>query len=174
MEVGAMAARKRASTQSKLLKRAVKAGRSALRQAEKRVPLDLRKQLERTIQDGQKTIHIAIKQVHTRLDRTARQADLDRAMKRLEALSKQIRDLAVRSAGSTPARRPARRKPVTRKPAARKPAPPKPAARKAAPKRTPAKRAPRRSARTTTRTATVPGPVSDVNPARPDTGESFG
>jgi polyhydroxyalkanoate synthesis regulator phasin len=135
-----MATRKRASTRSKLLKRAVKAGRTALRQAENRVPPDLRRSLERTIQDGQKTIHIAIKQVQTRLDRTARQADLDRAMKRLEALSRQVRSLAGSATGSArrkPAtRKPAARKPAARKPAARKPAARKPAARKAAPKRT--------------------------------------
>ena len=66
-----MAARKRASTQSKLLNRAVKAGRSALRQAQRRLPPDVRKQIERTVKDGQKTIHTAIKQVETRIDRTA-------------------------------------------------------------------------------------------------------
>jgi polyhydroxyalkanoate synthesis regulator phasin len=138
-----MAARKRASTRSKLLKRAVKAGRSALRQAESRVPPDMRRQLERTIKDGQKTIHSAIKEVQTRLDRTARQADLDRAMKRLDSLSKQVRNIATRPA--TPPR-PARRKPATRKPAARKPAARKLAARKAAPKRTSTRRSPRRAA----------------------------
>ena len=42
-----MAARKRSSTQSKLLNRAVKAGRSALRQAQRRLPPDVRKQIER-------------------------------------------------------------------------------------------------------------------------------
>jgi len=129
-----MAARKRASTQSKLLKRAVKAGRSALRQAERRVPPDVRKQIERTVQDGQKTIQSAIKQVQTRLDRTARQADLDRAMKRLDQLAKQVRSLGA-GAPATSAR-PARRTPAKRKPAA-----PKPAARKAAPKRAATRRA---------------------------------
>ena len=158
-----MATRKRASSRSKLLKRAVKAGRSALRQAEKRVPPDLRKQLERTIQDGQKTIHTAIKQVQARLDRTARQADLDKAMKRLEALSKQVRNLAAGPVASTAAR-PARRKPATRKAAARKPATRKPAARRAAPK------AP--AARRVARPATAPAPAPD--PERPDTGETFG
>jgi polyhydroxyalkanoate synthesis regulator phasin len=127
-----MAARKRASSQSKLLKRAVKAGRSALREAEKRVPPDVRKQIERTVQDGQKTVHTAIKQVQARLDRTARQADLDRAIKRLDALSTQIRKLAT--SVTSPAA-PTRRRPSTRKPAARKPAARKPATRKAAPKR---------------------------------------
>jgi polyhydroxyalkanoate synthesis regulator phasin len=164
-----MAARKRASTQSKLLNRAVKAGRSALRQAEKRVPPDLRKQLERTIQDGQKTIHIAIKQVQTRLDRTARQADLDKAMKRLEALSNQVRNLAARTTSPAPAARPARRKPVTRKPAARKPAARKPASSEA-----PKRASTRRSPRMRTRPSTVPPPKPDPNPERPDMGESFG
>jgi polyhydroxyalkanoate synthesis regulator phasin len=134
-----MAARKRASTRSKLLKSAVKAGRSALRQAESRVPPDMRHQLETTIKDGQKTIHAAIKEVQTRLDRTARQADLDRAMKRLDSLSKQVRNLAVRPAA------PVRRKPVTRKAATRKPAARKPATRKAASKRASTRRAPRRA-----------------------------
>ncbi|TMC73036.1 MAG: hypothetical protein E6J18_03730 [Chloroflexi bacterium] len=132
-----MATRKRASTRSKLLKRAVKAGRSALREAERRMPPDVRKQLERTIKDGQKTIHSAIKDVRTRLDRTARQADLDKAMKRLDALSKQVRNLATRPAASTTAR--TRRKPAARKAAARKPATRrKPAARRATSRSVPA------------------------------------
>ena len=148
-----MATRKRASTRSKLLKRAVKAGRSALRQAESRVPPDMRRQLEKTIKDGQKTIHTAIKEVSSRLDRTARQADLDRAMKRLDALSKQVRKLA---SGATAA--PARRKPATRKPAARKPATRKAAPRKAAPRRAAARRAPRAS---TPAPAPAPEPSQD-------------
>jgi polyhydroxyalkanoate synthesis regulator phasin len=166
-----MAARKRSSARSKLIKRAVKAGRSALRQAERRVPPDLRKQLEKTIQDGQKTIHTAIKEVQTRLDRTARQADLDRAMKRLEGLSKQVRNLAARTAASATAARPARRKPATRNAAARKPAARKPAARKTAPARTSTSRAPRRSARQ--RPASVPAPEANSNPEGPE-GESVG
>ena len=121
-----MAARKRASTRSKLLKRAVKAGRSAIREANKRVPPDVRKQIERTVQDGQKTFHTAIKQVQTRLDRTARQADLDRAMKRLDELTKQVRKMATGTAASGTAR-PSRPKPATRKPASRKTAARKPA-----------------------------------------------
>ncbi|MEA2655056.1 MAG: hypothetical protein QOI23_421 [Chloroflexota bacterium] len=145
-----MAARKRASTQSKFLNRAVKAGRSALRQAQRRLPPDVRKQIDKTVKEGQKTIHVAIKQVETRLDRTARQADLDKAMKRLDDLSRQVRNVASAVAASaanartggrgapTPrpaARKPATRKPATRKAAASKPAARKPAVRKAAPKR---------------------------------------
>jgi polyhydroxyalkanoate synthesis regulator phasin len=158
-----MAARKRASTRSKLLKRAVKAGRSALREAERRVPPDVRKQIERTVQDGQKTLHTAIKQVQTRLDRTARQTDLDRAIKRLDELTKQIRKMAIGATASATARRPATRKPATRKPAARKPA-----ASRAAPRRAPAKRASKRAVRTTARPETVPAPQPDPEPERPE------
>ena len=143
-----MAARKRASRQSKLLNRAVKAGRSALRQAQRRLPPDVRKQIDKTVREGQKTIHIAIKQVETRLDRTARQADLEKAMKRLDQLSKQMRNLASAAAASassrTAAARPATRKTATRKTAARKPTARKAATGKAAPARRTTKRTPRR------------------------------
>jgi polyhydroxyalkanoate synthesis regulator phasin len=149
-----MAAKKRVSTRSKLLKRAVKAGRSALRQTERRVPPDLRKQLERTIREGQKTIHTAIKEVQTRLDRTARQADLDKAMKRLEGLSKQVRDLVTGSTAPTAPARPARRKTAVRKPAARK--------------RAPAKRATSRSARAVKTAAPAPTPEPET-----ERGEGF-
>lgn len=147
-----MAARKRASRQSKLLNRAVKAGRSALRQAQRRLPPDVRKQIDKTVREGQKTIHIAIKQVETRLDRTARQADLEKAMKRLDQLSKQMRNLASAAAASassrTAAARPATRKTATRKTAARTPAARKPTARKAATeKAAPARRTTRRTTR---------------------------
>jgi polyhydroxyalkanoate synthesis regulator phasin len=165
MEV-VMAARKRASTRSKLLKRAVKAGRSALREAQRRVPPDVRKQIERTVEDGQKTMHAAIKQVQARLDRTARQADLDRAMKRLEALTKQVRNLAAGAMASTTTARPARRKPPTRKTSTRKAATRKPAASKPTPKRASTRRSPRR----TTRQSPVPPPNADGA----DAGESSG
>jgi polyhydroxyalkanoate synthesis regulator phasin len=164
MEV-VMAARKRASTRSKLLKRAVKAGRSALREAQRRVPPDVRKQIERTVEDGQKTMHAAIKQVQARLDRTARQADLERAMKRLEALTKQVRNLAAGTIASTTTARPARRKPPTRKTSTRKAAARKPAG-TAAPKRA----STRRSTRRTTRQSSAPPSNADG----PDAGESSG
>jgi polyhydroxyalkanoate synthesis regulator phasin len=142
-----MAARKRASTQSKLLNRAVKAGRSALRQAQRSLPPDVRKQIDKTVKEGQKTIHIAIKQVETRLDRTARQADLEKAMKRLDQLSKQMRNLATAAAASASSRTAAAR-PATRKTATRKPAPRKPTTRKAATvKAAPARRTTRRTTR---------------------------
>jgi polyhydroxyalkanoate synthesis regulator phasin len=119
-----MAAKKRAARQSSVLNRAVKAGRSALREAERRVPPDLRKQLERTFNDGQKAVHVAIKQVQTQVNRTARQADVDKVLKRLESLSKQVQEMARAAATTRQAPAPPRkaaRKPATRKAAARKP-----------------------------------------------------
>ena len=64
-----MATRKRRarSRPTALEDRAVKAGRKALREAEKRVPTDVRKQIERSIKDGQKTVHAAINQCRSRL-----------------------------------------------------------------------------------------------------------
>jgi polyhydroxyalkanoate synthesis regulator phasin len=166
MEV-VMAARKRASTRSKLLNRAVKAGRSALREAQRRVPPDVRKQIERTVEDGQKTMHTAIRQVQARLDRTARQADLDRAMKRLETLTKQVRNLAAGTVASTTAARPARRKPATRKASAPKATARKPAARKPAASAGPKRTTPRKTPRTRSSPATPPTPAP--SPERTDT-----
>src|SRR4029077_1908453 len=160
---GMPAKKRNASSRSKLLNRAVKAGRSYLRQAERRLPPDVRKQIERSIKDGQKTVEGAIKQLRTRVDRTARQADLERALKSLEGLTKQVQQIA-RAASSRPAattahrtarrpapppaattaqrtaRRPATRKAPARKAATKRSAPstapsPKPAARRAAPRR---------------------------------------
>ena len=160
-----MAARKRATTRSKLLNRAVKAGRSALRRAQRRLPPDVRKQIERTVKDGQKTIHTAIKQVETRLDRTARQADLEKAMKRLDELSKQVRNMAAAAAAArTGGARPATRKATTRTAATRKAPTRKASTRKAAPAR--------RATRRPTRTAS-PG-ESAASAAETDAGQSNG
>ena len=159
-----MAARKRSSTQSKLLNRAVKAGKSALRQAKKRLPPDVRKQIDRTVKDGQKTIHTAIKQVETRLDRTARQADLEKAMKRLDALTKQVRNIASRVAAAsapTPTARPVR-KPATRRAATRSAS-----TRKAAPKRRPTRRR-------TTRTAASAGQSEPASTSETNTENNNG
>ena len=160
-----MATRKRASTRTKLLRRAVKAGRSALREAERRVPPDLRRQLERTINDGQKAVHAALKDVQAQVNRTARQADLDKALKRLDGLSKQVQQLA-RSVSARATAQPAARKPATRKAAVRKPARRRATPRKAA---TP-KAAPRRAAaarRPSTRGAASPRPVPPSPPPGP-------
>lgn len=165
-----MAAKKRASSRSKLLNRAVKAGRSYLRQAERRLPPDVRKQIERSIKDGQKTVEGAISQLRSRVDRTARQVDLERALKSLDGLSKQVQQLAraaasSRGAAATPARRRARR-PATRKAPARKAA-----AASAAPARAPRKAATSRKAAPRRRAAApvaAPPAVESPSMAIPD------
>ncbi|MGA7912121.1 MAG: hypothetical protein WCC30_11330, partial [Candidatus Dormiibacterota bacterium] len=74
--------------------RAVRAGRKALREAESRVPADLRRQLERRIREGEKSLQAAIKQVRAQVKEAAKQADVDKALKRLDGLSKQVQQLA--------------------------------------------------------------------------------
>jgi hypothetical protein len=120
-----MATRKRTSSRSRI-DRAVKAGRTALRQAERRIPPDVRKQLERTVKDGQVRFDRTFKELRTRVTKAAGQADLDRARKNLESLRKQVEDMvrafAQRSrvpAGTT-ARRTTRTAPSGRRTATRK------------------------------------------------------
>jgi peptidoglycan hydrolase CwlO-like protein len=170
-----MATKKRASSQSRFLNRAVKAGRSYLRQAERRLPPEVRKQIDRSIKDGQKTVEGAIKQLRTRLDRTANQVDLERALKRLDGLSKQVQQLA-RSVSSRPAStatRSATSRPAARRKTARAAAPKAGAPTKAATKKTPARRAaPRRKAEpsTTVAPATPESPsmaIPDPSPREP-------
>src|SRR5258708_11900187 len=107
------AAGKRASSRpgrSGLVGRAVTAGRKALRDAERRVPRDVRRQLERSIKDGKKTLKIAIDRLQVQVRRTAKQADVEKALKRLEGLSKQVQQIArdAASRGTVSTRRPAK------------------------------------------------------------------
>jgi peptidoglycan hydrolase CwlO-like protein len=170
-----MATKKRTSSRSRLLKRAVKAGRSYLRQAERRLPPDVRKQIDRSIKDGQKTFEGALKQLRTRLDRTASQVDLEKALKRLDGLSKQVQAIArsatARPAAAKPARRTARR-PATRRRTTKAAAPKAAAAAKPAARRAPARRAAprRRAASPTVMPATVESPsmaIPDPSPREP-------
>jgi hypothetical protein len=153
----------------------MKAGRKALRQAESRVPPDLRKQLERTIKDGQKTLRTAIDQLETQVRRNAKQADIDRVFKRLDGLSKQVQKMARNATSGTPARASsttrrvatpkrratstAKRRTPPRKPSARKAVAPEASTEAAAPARrrsSPRRSSPRRatSAESTTSQAT--------------------
>ena len=165
-----MATRKRPTTsRSRLLKRAVKAGRSAFREAEKRVPPDVRRQVERRLKDGQKVVDSALKQFRTQLNRTARQADLDAALKRIDQLSRQVQELAKAArGGAAPATRTARR--TTRRAAtgARKTA----TRAKAAATSTARKAAPRRRARasraSTAVVETPPMVIPDPDPREPN------
>jgi hypothetical protein len=123
----------------------VRAGRKAFREAEHRVPPDLRKQLERSIKDGQKTLKTAIVQLQAQVRSRAKQADIDKVLKRLDGLSKQVQQVArgASSRGATTAKRTSRPKTRTaavRKPATRKAATRKPATRKPSPRTTAAAR----------------------------------
>jgi len=168
-----MAARKRASSRQKFLNRAVKAGRSYLREAERRLPPDVRKQIDRSIKDGQKTVEGAIKQLRTRLDRTASQVDLEKALKRLDGLTKQVQQLA-RSASSrpAPAAAPARRttrRPATRRARASSAAAAAAPAKAAAPRRAePRRRAARRPTETTTTVESPSMAINDPSPREPE------
>ena len=168
--------KRRPAKRSGFVQKAVKAGRRAIKQAESRVPTDVRRQLERTIKDGQKTVQTAIRQLEAQVRRTARQADVDTALKRLERLSRQVQDLAR---GAATAAAPARRRSAgvgrAAKPKPRKRAPAKktstavrkPAATKATPTRRPARKV---AARPTPGTpeiryvppAPAPGPVPEA------------
>jgi hypothetical protein len=158
-----VAARKRAasrSRQSGLVGRAVSAGRKAIHEAESRMPPDVRRQLERSFKDGQKTLRTAVDQLQVQVRRTAKQADVDKALKRLEGLSKQVQKLAMEvaargaaRASSAPrrtsttakraastAKRAAARKPATRKASTRSATARRAAASSAGPRRSPRKR----------------------------------
>jgi hypothetical protein len=172
-----MAKRKRTTSRSRI-DRAVKAGRTALRRAEKRIPPDVRRQLERTIRDGQVAFDKAVKDVRARVTKAAGQPDLDRARKNLESLSKQVQDMvrtfAQRSRGAAmataTARRSTRKAPSARRTATRKAAATsRTATRKASATRKPSTRtaarksAPRRRSTTASEPAVheAPGPMPE-------------
>src|SRR5947208_15586392 len=113
-----MATRKRTSKRSGLVGRAVRAGRQALREAERRVPPDLRRHVERRIKDADKTARAAIKQLQAQAKKASTRADVNSVLKRIDGLNKQARQVARRSdtrpasarhrAASTPPRAPTR------------------------------------------------------------------
>ena len=104
-----MGKRKRASSPARasLLQQAVTAYRGALHEAQRRLPADLRRQVERSLREGQKTFTASLRQVQSRLNRAATQADVDRLARRIEELSRKVDKLSGRGS-ARPARRPAR------------------------------------------------------------------
>src|SRR5438874_3536864 len=89
-----MAKRKRATKRSGIVGRAVSAGRAALREAEKRVPPDLRRQVERRIKDADKAARAAIKQLQVQAKKASTRADVNSVLKRIDGLTKQARQVA--------------------------------------------------------------------------------
>src|SRR6059036_3448276 len=94
-----MATRKRTSRRTGIVDRAVRAGRQALREAEKRVPPDLRRQVEKRLRDADKTARAAIKQLQAQAKKASTRADVNSVLKRIDGLTKQARQ-AVSGAGS--------------------------------------------------------------------------
>src|SRR5215472_3070371 len=109
MEV-AMGKRKRAPQRNDLVGRAVRVGRRALKEAESRLPADLRRQLDRRLKDADKTARAAIKQLQVQVKRASTRADVNSVLKRIDGLTRQARQIA-QGAGSRPA--PAKRRTAT-------------------------------------------------------------
>ena len=89
-----MATRKRTRRQTGIVDRAVSAGRRALREAEKRVPPDLRRQVERSLKDADKTARAAIKQLQAQARKASTRADVNSVLKRIDGLTRQARQVA--------------------------------------------------------------------------------
>src|SRR5213080_104161 len=89
-----MATRKRTSRRTGIVDRAVRAGRQALREAEKRVPPDLRRQVEKRLRDADKTARAAIKQLQAQAKKASTRADVNNVLKRIDGLTKQARQIA--------------------------------------------------------------------------------
>jgi hypothetical protein len=155
-----MATRKRVSRRSGIVGRAVSAGRRALREAEKRVPPDVRRQVERRLKDADKTARAAIKQLQAQARKASTRADVNSVLKRIDGLTKQARQIALgTSAGAATTRR--RAATTTRRAATRTRKAATTATRKAASTRKAA--ASRSTTRSTTRRA--PSPRRRTTPA---------
>ena len=113
-----MATRKRTTRRSGLVGRAVSAGRRALKEAESRIPPDLRRQLDRRLKDADKTARAAIKQLQVQVKRASTRGDVNSLLKRIDSLTKQARQIAS-GTGSRPASTRRRAPSTTRKAATR-------------------------------------------------------
>lgn len=100
-----MAKRKRTSRQTSLVGRAVSAGRRALKEAESRIPPDLRRQLDRSLKDADKTARAAIKQLQAQVKKASTRADVNSVLKRIDGLTKQARQIAPGGASQATATR---------------------------------------------------------------------
>jgi hypothetical protein len=105
----AMGKRKRSPRRNDLVGRAVRVGRRALKEAESRLPADLRKQLDRRLKDADKTARAAIKQLQAQVKRASTRADVNSVLKRIDGLTRQARQIAQ---GATARPAPARRRPA--------------------------------------------------------------
>src|SRR2546430_3521567 len=131
-----MAKRKRTSRRTGLVGRAVSAGRRALKEAESRVPPDLRRQVERRLKEADKNARTAIKVLQTQVKRASTRADVNAVLKRIDGLAKQARQNA-RGTGSRAASTRRRATTTTRRAASQTKKATRTARRKAAPRASP-------------------------------------
>ena len=96
-----MAKRKRTSRRTGLVGRAVTAGRKALKEAESRIPPDLRRQVERRVRDASKTVQAAMKEGQAQVKKARTRSDVNSFLKRLDSLTRQARELAKGTRRST-------------------------------------------------------------------------
>src|SRR5215472_1451604 len=113
-----MAKRKRATRQTGIIDRAVSAGRRALREAEKRVPPDLRRQLQRQLKDADKMARAAISQLQIQARKASTRADVNSVLRRIDGLTKQARQIALGASARTSSKPAAKRKPAATRKAA--------------------------------------------------------
>src|SRR3984893_4229281 len=98
--------RTRASTRksgkdANLVGQARHAAEGAVKDLQKRLPPELVKQVERSLERGQKAVEGSLKQVQTRLNRTASQTDVDRLTRRIDDLTRQVNRLIGAARGSS-------------------------------------------------------------------------
>ena len=169
-----MAKRKRASRQSGIVGRAVSAGRQALREAEKRIPPDLRRQVQRRLKDADKTARAAIKQLEIQARKASTRSDVRNVLTRIDGLTKQARQ-AIQ--GGRPSAATTRRRVATRtRKAASKTATKRANTRASktasrAPRKTVAKKASTRRAAAPRRRRAAAGPMPET--MGPDAGSSI-
>ena len=96
-----MATRKRTSKRSGIVGRAVSAGQRALREAEKRVPPDVRRQVERRREGLETMADDAIERALSRL-RIPTRKDIDRINERLDRISAQLKRSGMSNGASSP------------------------------------------------------------------------
>ena len=142
-----MGKRKRTSRRTTIVDRAVRAGRRALKEAESRVPPDVRRQVERRMKDADKTARAAIKRLQTQVRRASTRADVNSVLKQIVALTKQARQI-ISGTATRPAASRRRTATTTRRTAAARTKKAAPARRTAATRKATTSRAakPRRAA----------------------------
>ncbi len=172
-----MGKRKRTTRRSGIVGRAVSAGQRALREAQNRVPPDLRRRVERSIKDADRTARAAIKELQVQVRRASTRSDVNNLLKRIDSLTKQARQVA-RGAGARPTSTTRRAATTTRRPATRKRAATttrrRPATRPATTRRAAATRTttPRRAS--SSRRSRASAAPSTPEPIPPYEGESVG